>query len=189
MKLCLVRHGQTIGNRDRIVQGWLPGVLTEEGKHQARQTAEQLSNLQFDRIYTSDLARAYDTARIIADYHNQEVIAEQRLREYNFGIRQGQSVSSWYDPASVKDRLHGKVEGGESAVDVSRRVAHFLNELIQSGGHNNVLAVTHGGIIRIAISLIEDRPLGEVYATTDVGNAQVFNYEITNLLPPEVTRW
>ena len=69
MEIYLVRHGETVENNLRILQGHLPGRLTERGRQQVRTTAEELarSGVSFSRIVTSDLKRATDSAQLIAD--------------------------------------------------------------------------------------------------------------------------
>ena len=69
MKLIFVRHGETIENQNHTIQGQTPGQLSEEGKEQARLVAERLKEVKIDKIFTSDLARAKDTAKEIAKFH------------------------------------------------------------------------------------------------------------------------
>ena len=65
--LYIARHGQTEENLRRILQGQMPGTLTEEGIHQAEELRDKLKDVDFGCIYSSDLRRALKTARIIAD--------------------------------------------------------------------------------------------------------------------------
>jgi len=82
MKILLTRHGETEENKQGILQGWLPGHLSKEGRRQARLLAEHLQNVKIDFIYTSDLLRCVETAKEIAKFHpNAKFIPEKLLRE------------------------------------------------------------------------------------------------------------
>ena len=67
MDIYIVRHGQTNYNDKKIVQGWLNSELNESGIRQAKNVADKLEGVLFDTIYSSDLNRAYNTAKIIAE--------------------------------------------------------------------------------------------------------------------------
>ena len=64
MKLYLVRHGQSVANATKIHSGWSQVPLTEQGRADAARAGEYLQTLQFDRVYSSDLTRAIETAQI-----------------------------------------------------------------------------------------------------------------------------
>lgn len=66
IELILSRHGETEENKQRILQGQMPGHLSETGKEQAEQLADLLENEPIDIIICSDLARSYDTAMAVA---------------------------------------------------------------------------------------------------------------------------
>jgi len=90
MQLFLVRHGETIENKESIIQGHMPGKLSLKGIKQTEQIAERLKIENFDYIYSSDLARAADTAKTIAKFHpNSNMIFTKNLREQNLGELQG----------------------------------------------------------------------------------------------------
>lgn len=72
MEIWVTRHGLTEENRAGVVQGTLPGKLTEHGKEQARLFGQRLALTTFDAIFSSDLARAADSARIIVEYLNNK---------------------------------------------------------------------------------------------------------------------
>ncbi|KAJ1498012.1 hypothetical protein HMI56_005256, partial [Coelomomyces lativittatus] len=83
LKLILVRHAESTINalRPRIVQGQSDPPLTELGKKQAYFLAHRLSKLNINCIYTSDLQRAVDTAKMIAEHHKKPILKDKRLRE------------------------------------------------------------------------------------------------------------
>ena len=95
MTIYIVRHGETEENLQAILQGHMPGTLTEKGKAQVRATALQLAqaDVRFTRIVTSDLKRAMDSARFIADELHIPIIPMEILRERDTG---GSASGSFY---------------------------------------------------------------------------------------------
>lgn len=92
MKIILTRHGRTVENDAGILQGHLPGTLNELGKEQARKVAERLAGEHIDRAYSSDLARAADTARTIMAHHPGATLEfTEELRESSLGEWQGKT--------------------------------------------------------------------------------------------------
>jgi broad specificity phosphatase PhoE len=86
MKIILTRHGRTVENDAGILQGHLPGTLNDTGKEQARKLAERLSWERIDRAYSSDLARAADTANTIMAFHPDTPLEfTEELREASLG--------------------------------------------------------------------------------------------------------
>ena len=72
MRIILVRHGETEDNKKRIIQGHLPGKLSDKGIEQARKVANRLKNEKVDYIFSSDLDRAKSTAEEIAKFHQEK---------------------------------------------------------------------------------------------------------------------
>lgn len=85
MRILLVRHGQSVANAKRISQGnkdkWTDTSLSEKGRDQARKVSERLKKEQVDMIYSSDLKRAKETAKIINKFHNAKINFDSRLRD------------------------------------------------------------------------------------------------------------
>ena len=88
-ELLLIRHGETLWNQQRRMQGQNDSPLTPTGLEQARKLARRLKDVAFSALYSSDLRRAHETARCIADATGHEVIADRGLRERSFGIFEG----------------------------------------------------------------------------------------------------
>lgn len=92
MRIYIVRHGETIENKNGIIQGHLDGQLSKTGIEQAKSTAECLKKEPIDYIYSSDLKRAADTASYIAVHHPNAVITlTEELRERYWGDFQGKN--------------------------------------------------------------------------------------------------
>ena len=140
--LWLVRHGETDWNAAGRFQGWTDVPLNETGRAQAEQLKGLLAVSDFDGVWSSDLERAIETARIAIG----EPMVDPRLRELDFGDLEG-SVWDELDSetrAGLKDFEAFRSPGGESSVAFVDRVFEFLDEL-DEGRH---LVFAHGGVIR-----------------------------------------
>ncbi|WP_379155165.1 histidine phosphatase family protein [Paenibacillus sp. sgz5001063] len=165
LELVLMRHGQTLWNKEHRYLGSTDLALLPEAKAELAalpQPPELAGN--FWRVYCSDLSRCRETLALIAPALMQTASYDSRLREMNFGDWEGQTYEqlqhhsryrSWIDdPAAVTP------PGGESWSAFTERVEHFLSGLLQSAaaasvlgnsghpGSMRVLIVTHGGVIR-----------------------------------------
>ena len=85
----LVRHGRTDWNEKGKIQGHTDRVLDSTGKTQALELAKELKQIKFDKVFSSDLLRAKQTAEIIALEHKLAVETIKALREREFGIFEG----------------------------------------------------------------------------------------------------
>lgn len=145
MSIYLIRHGETPGNRDRIVQ--VPETpLSESGLHQARRLAERLSPEPIRRILASDLARADMTARALATTVGLAVESEPLLQERNFGDLRGTPY------AELEEDLFGPdfaPPGGETWEAFHHRVdAAWIRICDATDGLDGHLAVvTHGLVL------------------------------------------
>jgi len=157
--LLLVRHGESEGNVEGLIQGQLDKPMTDHGHAQAKAVAERLSaDGGADRIVTSPLARALQTAEAIGAALDLPVTADDRLMEYDFGEASGLTVPearkrhpgwSWLsDGTRTAPRLPG--EEGLPAFD--GRVAEAVAELMAFEGRT--IAVTHGGVIMAALNAV-----------------------------------
>ncbi len=118
--ILLVRHGETDWNRDRRVQGHTDVPLNDEGRRQARALAEELGEGAFDAVYASDLARARETAEILAAPCGLDVTQLEALREKNFGTWEGLTDTDVLDRfPDAGPRAWGDAESTE---DMSERV-------------------------------------------------------------------
>ena len=170
MRLYIIRHGETIENRKGIIQGHNQGTLTDDGLAQAKAIAKRLAEEPVDVIYSSDLKRAYDTAKEIAAYHsNIPFITIASLRERNFGELQGAHESIW-DP----DNLPSSVETSEA---FELRAKGVLEELLGKHPNKRVLVTTHGSIAgRIVKAITGQRP--QELCGTSLCNASLTIIEI-----------
>jgi probable phosphoglycerate mutase len=148
-----VRHGETDWNVNHRIQGQLPVALNARGQAQAAAAAERLASEAIDAIYSSDLARAMQTAEVIAERHGTSPIPDDRMREWSLGILEGLLC----DEAEVKHpepyrafRVEDPdyvVPGGESIRQRYARATKAVSEIADRHAGGRVMVVTHGGVL------------------------------------------
>ena len=154
--IIMVRHGETQGNIDDKAQGHLDVPLTETGRHQAKAVAERLSDTEFDAAYSSDLQRAFDTAKAITAHRPElQILTRAQLREIHFGDYEdmpwdqvGNTYPEFYRRwKNLDTRVDIKFPGGESMLETWNRVGEFANEIATNHHQRNstLLIVGHGG--------------------------------------------
>ena len=151
--ILLVRHGETDWNRDRRVQGHTDVPLNDEGRRQARALAEELGEGAFDAVYASDLARARETAEILAAPCGLDVTQLEALREKNFGTWEGLTDTDVLDRfPDARPRAWGDAESTE---DMSERVLAAVRSIADAHPDRRVLVVTHGGPMRAVLRYLD----------------------------------
>ncbi|MBE6469122.1 MAG: histidine phosphatase family protein [Coriobacteriaceae bacterium] len=138
--LYFVRHGRTLFNERRIIQGWVDSPLTPEGEQQASRVGRYVrqAGIRFDHAFASTLARTHQTLERITDMSFERV---PDLREWSFGEFEGERVEL------MPHRPWGdffKQFGGEGEQEFSGRVNGALTQIMRRPGHESVLAVSHG---------------------------------------------
>lgn len=158
-KIILVRHGQTHWNVEMKYQGQTDIELTEKGLQQARMVADRLASEPVSAVYSSDLSRAFVTAKIIAQKHDLSVIAMPELREISFGDWEGLTYtninSGW---PQIMEKLFTCpneviIPGGESFHQLKERASQALKKIYISHPDQTVVVVSHGGTIRTLICM------------------------------------
>lgn len=171
MRLIITRHGETRENVKGIIQGHLPGKLSNNGEKQTKKLALRLKNENFDIIYSSDLARAANTARAIAVYHPKVPLKyTKNLRETYFGRWQGKSKEEL--GLTIKKIMSEDFPSeAESYEDLYKRADDFLHQVLAKHRNDSVLLVGHSGINKAIISVIlgnepdDIKSLGKQYNT------------------------
>jgi probable phosphoglycerate mutase len=157
--LVLLRHGQTAWNLEDRAQGHADVPLDEVGHAQAAAVAPHIARLAPARLWSSDLARATQTAAYVADACGLPVEEDKRLREFAVGERQGltwpESVARFPSIASGEspgERMAG-VPGAESDADVAGRIVPALEEYAAALAPGETgIAVTHGAALKVALT-------------------------------------
>lgn len=149
----IVRHGETEWNLTGKMQGHSDSPLTAVGTAQAEALAEGLKNQSFSALYSSDLVRAYETARRIIAKNHLTIMTDSRLRERNLGIFQGldkQGIETQFPDEYQHYITHGAtyvVPNGESGQQFFDRCVTCLTELAAKHLGERILVVTHGGVL------------------------------------------
>ena len=151
--LILIRHGQTEWNIKGIRQGHLDSKLTDSGVAQAKALGARLAREKFTALYSSDLGRAVQTAKAIADLTGHEIVTDARLRERHLGVFQGlnaEEITQKYPEERRRFRTMGPdyiIPGGESMRQQVARNVVFLSELAKRHQGEQIVVVTHGGVV------------------------------------------
>lgn len=155
----IVRHAQSEGNVQGLVQGHADFNLTDEGVRSAGVLAKELKDIHFDAMFASDLTRARHTAEIIAAEHALAVKTTQLLREQNFGKYNGKEAELFrtelkemlaeYESLADADKFSYKLQADiESDAETVARIITFIREIALAYPGKTTLMVTHGAIIR-----------------------------------------
>ncbi|RPJ46296.1 MAG: histidine phosphatase family protein [Betaproteobacteria bacterium] len=152
-QLILIRHGETLWNTERRMQGQLDSPLTGRGLWQVQQLAARLQSLPFTSLYSSDLPRARLTAQCIADATGHTIVDDERLRERHFGVFEGltRAEMAARDPQTYLRFMsrdpHYAVPGGESPAAFFARSCAALEELAVRHAGETIAVVTHGLVL------------------------------------------
>lgn len=174
MQLFFMRHGQTNYNQLGLCNGdpARDVHLTEAGKKQARQAAEQLKNHRLDLILVSELPRTRQTAAIINRYHQVEIRSHPGINDIRSGF-EDRPVTE-YQAAIAADRLHSSFNGGESVLEHKQRVVDFLVWL-QEQAYDAVLVVAHEETLRVVAGYFDKLP-DEMMIDLHFGNCEILNF-------------
>jgi 2,3-bisphosphoglycerate-dependent phosphoglycerate mutase len=159
-----VRHGQSTWNHEHRIQGQLDPPLSDEGRRQAAQLGRRLAGRTFAGFYSSDLRRAIETSRVIGEAIGDEPTPMPELREIYLGEWEGlhteelalrfpQVWASW-----TQEPNWDLVPGGEGSSPFEARVEVALDSIFKHHQEGDVLAVTHGGVIQVALHRVVSRP-------------------------------
>ncbi|HPC86262.1 MAG TPA: histidine phosphatase family protein [Smithellaceae bacterium] len=183
MQLTLIRHGETVWNLEKRVQGLTDIELNETGIDQARKLALSLQDFPIDTIYSSPLKRAFQTAEIINRFHRKDIRVEPGLMEMDQGefegltfqellAREKDFIRKWIaDPESVR------MPGGESLAELQNRAWPPVEKLLAAG--QNALIVSHNFTIAAILCRLRNIRLSE-FRSTCVDNASRTHIRIHN---------
>ena len=176
--LYFVRHGESIWNVDKRVCGSIDVPLTQRGRDMARETGDEIKRrgLKIDRIISSPLKRAFETATIISSVIGVKVEEDPRISEQAFGKWEGKILIGDMGFVEAKKSFAISYEGGESMLKTAHRVYSLLDQ-IKEDRDNNYLIVAHNGIARFVQSYFFDMTNDE-FAAHQVPNCSITEYEI-----------
>ncbi len=179
--ICIIRHGETAKNRAGVLQGRSDVPLNDAGRCQAEEVRDRFAaaGIRFDKVYSSPLIRAVQTAKIVAG--DVPVIIDDRLIEMDYGPYEGMDLS---DPVPevmtfFRDFVHNPApEGMEPLRDVVARTGAFLEEIREEAAQKNILISTHAIAMKGALEYLTPGSNGG-YWSKYIGNCAVYAADIT----------
>lgn len=167
MHIYLMRHGETDWNIVRRMQGRSDIPLNKTGLRQARQAAAGMESLPIDRILTSPLRRARQTAQAVAAGRGVPVLIEERLVEMGFGDLEGKLLEEYpeYQCIFTDPERYVPLGDGESYAELDARCGRVLDEVIRplEGSYHDLLICSHGALIKGIVRRLLDRPLSQFW--------------------------
>ncbi|GAA0739317.1 alpha-ribazole phosphatase [Clostridium oceanicum] len=189
MNIYLLRHGETKENKEKKYYGKLDSRLNSIGINQAKKAGKYLKNIKFSKVYISERERCKETLKIAFENKGNEefeIIKDARINELDFGEFEGKSYkeikksfpkecTQWED-----DWKGFTPPKGESAVNFFNRVKSFMKD-IEKLDEENILIVTHGGVIKMIYCYMLDRNLDLYWKfSTKNGRVSLIKYEYSN---------
>ena len=166
----IVRHGQSLGNATRTFLGHTDLDLSELGYLQAQATAKELKTVKFDKIYSSDLIRAYNTAVPQAIVHNLKIIKDKNLREAYAGEWEGMAVDDIIAKWGV-DFFRNEWAGnfgnfifpsGESVKGAGERFYNEIVDIAEANIGKTILICAHAAVVRSFWAIISGLSFDEI---------------------------
>jgi len=156
-RLCLVRHGALVTSAEWRYVGHRDVALSDEGRAQISALAARLRAVPIDAVYSSDLGRTIESARLLTAGRGLEPVACPEFREIDIGHWEGLTIDDilerFPDEFSARSRSIGsfRIAGGESFADVRARALPRLERLLRDHAGGTVLLVAHGGLNRVVL--------------------------------------
>lgn len=194
MRIYFTRHGETLWNKLDKIQGHLDSPLTEEGIKMAKKMREEAKRINFDKVYSSDLNRAYETANLIVP--DKKIIKTELLREINVGTWSGRDFKDLkkidpvlYDMYFKNPKKYNRIDG-ENFYELRDRVKKFFEKYIYNAKDEKVLIVAHGITIVAMLGIIKNTPIEDFWENSIKRNGEFNivdykdgNFKIIKLAP------
>ncbi|WP_071026358.1 histidine phosphatase family protein [Peptoniphilus raoultii] len=176
MDIYFVRHGETLWNKNDIIQGHLDSPLTEKGREMAKILRKKSKDLKFTKVYSSDLGRAYETAKLICP--SKPIIKTELLREIDVGSWSGKNFKDiekedpiLYYNYFKRPEIYNRIDG-ESFYDLNARVKKFFDGALNENQRENILIVSHGITIVSIFNLMEKKSVKDFWYNRVRRNAE-----------------
>lgn len=177
-RLLIIRHGNSLANTQGVFAGATDSPLTELGLLQAEKTAEHIArNYSVDAVYASDLRRAFDTGKAVAEKFGLTVNPTKAMREIFAGAWEGQS----FDALDLRPGYHiwktdignAACDGGESVAQLQKRVVAEVKRIARENPGKTVVIATHATPVRVLQCFCEGKSLDQMKDIPWVSNASV----------------
>jgi len=180
MEIIITRHGQSEENHQGIIQGRLPGRLSEVGRNQAEKLGERLSQEKIDIIYCSPTFRCQETSNIIKKHIDPSIplITSELIQEIDYGQMSGKKWEEIDFKNIFKDNEKNKELGIETLDNVHKRIKTFLEEIKTKHYNQTVLIIGHSLSLKILIADIFNKDYHEILDNYKISNASVSIFKI-----------
>lgn len=175
----LVRHGETVWNKEHRLQGWLDSPLSEMGILHAQKLAEQLKDIPFAVAYSSTSDRAKETARYLTAGRTLAIHYEDDLREIFLGNWQGQTIEDIMETNRFDYELYKNYPAQfvathtESFGAVTERAMYTLKNIAKIYPHEHILIVSHAVTIKCIINAILGRGIDQLWSAPYIEGTSV----------------
>lgn len=190
MKLYLMRHGETLWNKARRLQGCSDIELNDNGVALAKAVGEKLKDVTLHRAFTSPLKRAVDTARYVLGERDVPLVVDERIKEISFGVWEGCCILE--DQAEVpldefrkfiqRPSIYQPPVDGESIESLYTRTGLFIRELLETPAYQEetILVTAHGAAVRAMMYNLLPVPLDEFWRGSVPPNCSLNIFEISS---------
>lgn len=192
-EIYFTRHGQTVWNLTKRLQGSANSELTEEGIERAKILSERLKAVDLDCIYTSPIKRAYETALILKGNKDIDVICEEGLRELSFGEYEGHTEEELLKEGRGQEiakifngEMNVKCPKGETLEELYKRVGIALDNILAKSDNKKILIVSHGMALKAIVNYFrKDKGfykeiMGQVTLSKVISDNGQFKFEFIN---------
>ena len=177
-----VRHGETLWNKEHLFQGATDIELNDTGRQQAKEAFDRLNALgiSFDKVISSPLCRAVETAHIISGFPKEKIILDDRIKEMSFGKLEGmkfEHIKEEYGGLFENPAIYIPKMEEEPYGDLMERTALFIEDLKKAKSDcGNILIQTHGACMRALLTNLRKSRLEDFWKIS-VGNCEFFRFE------------
>ncbi|QDQ02694.1 histidine phosphatase family protein [Lysinibacillus fusiformis] len=182
----LVRHGETVWNKEQRLQGWLDSPLSEQGIQHAKKLGQQLKDIQFAAAYSSSSGRAKETLQFLLADRALPCYFEDDLREIFLGKWQGKTIEDILVTNRFDYELYTDYPAQfiathtESFGAVTERAMYTLKNIAEKYPHENILIVSHGVTIKCIINVILERGINQLWSAPIIEGTSVTIVERLN---------
>ena len=187
------RHGQTVWNLTKRLQGSANSELTEEGIERAKILSKRLNAIDLDCIYTSPIKRAYETALILKGNKDIDVICEEGLRELSFGEYEGHTEEELLKEEKGQEiakifngEMNVRCPKGETLEELYKRVGMALDKILAQSDNKKILIVSHGMALKAIVNYFRRNKefykeiMGQVTLSKVISDNGQFKFEFIN---------
>ena len=176
----IVRHGFSKGNKEKRFSGQMDVPLDEAGLRQAKSVSDYiLHSFKVDKVYSSDLSRAYDTVEPLAKALDLEIIKTKAFREVDVGEWQGRLIEDVKLEYPESFKLYkekpgiARFDGGETYGECQERALRDIEKIAKENDGKTIVIGTHGGVVRNLRAAFTGTPLENIETIPHVPNASI----------------